>query len=131
MGEIAAKYADLIILTAEDPRIEDVNEIIEQIATGCLRGGAKEAKLSHYNRRDYTSRQAQYNNIYYHSKNPCFFRVPDRREAIKLAIQKLAKKEDIVVICGKGHEKSMCFGKTEYPWSDHKEARKALKQLNA
>lgn len=105
MGEIAAQYADFIVLTAEDPRVEDVNEIIEQIAKGCLKKGAKEKG----------------------SKPPCFFRIPDRRRAIKFAIQKLAKKGDIVVICGKGHEQSMCFGKTEYSWSDQEEARKALR----
>ena len=43
------------------------------------------------------------------------------------AVKKLAKKGDIIVICGKGHEKSMCFGNTEYPWSDQKEVRLALK----
>lgn len=102
MGEIATTLADLMILTAEDPRTEDVNEIIEQIARGCRKAGGVEDKT--------------------------FFRVPDRQEAIDFAIQKLTKKDDIVVICGKGHEKSMCFGKTEVPWSDQKAVRKALKK---
>lgn len=101
MGRIAAQYADQIVLTAEDPRTEDVNQIIEEIAQGYFRGGGKKANL---------------------------FRVPDRREAIKFAIQKLAKKGDIVVVFGKGHEESMCFGRTEYPWSDQKEIRQALKK---
>ncbi len=56
-----------------------------------------------------------------------FFCIPDRQKAINFAIQKLAKKDDIIIVCGKGHEKSMCFGKTERPWSDQKAARKALK----
>lgn len=116
MGEIAARLGDLVVLTAEDPRTEDVNEIIGQIAKGCLRNGAieKESRclndLNHLNKETY------------------FFRIPDRRKAIRFAIQKLAKKGDIVVICGKGHERSMCFGTTEYPWSDHQEARQALKE---
>ena len=100
MGEIAAKYADLIVLTAEDPRTEDVNQIIDQIVQGCLGQGVKEGTT--------------------------LFRIPDRGEAIKFAIQKLAKKGDIVVICGKGHEQSMCYGKKEYPWSDFKAVKKAL-----
>lgn len=100
MGEMAAKYADLIVLTAEDPRTEDVNKIIEQIAQGALKKGAQEGKT--------------------------LFKVADRAEAIKFAIQRLAKKGDIVVICGKGHEKSMCFGKIEYPWSDFDAVKKAL-----
>ena len=114
MGEVATKYADFIVLTAEDPRTEDVNEIIDQISGGCLKAGAKEKNL---------------NNIYYLSGKKFFFRIPDRREAIRFAIQKLAKKGDVVVICGKGHEKSMCFGKTEYPWSDQNETREALRNL--
>ena len=101
MGEIATKMADLVVLTAEDPRSEDVDNIIEQIVTGCKKAGGMEGKT--------------------------YFQVPDRREAINFAIQKLTERDDTVVICGKGHEKSMCFGKTEYPWSDQKEVRLALK----
>jgi len=97
MGKIAGQYADISILTAEDPRTEDVNDIINQIAQG----------------------------------NHSFLRVPDRKEAINLAIQKIAQKGDIVVICGKGPEKSMCYGTTEYPWSDRKETEKAIKLRNA
>ena len=102
MGKIAGQYADISILTAEDSRTEDVNDIINQIAQGYLKAKAKE--LNHY-----------------------FLRVPDRREAINLAIQKIVRKGDIVVICGKGPEKSMCFGHTEHPWNDRKEAEKAIK----
>lgn len=104
MGEMAGKYADLIVLTAEDPRTEDVNQIIEEIAQGVLREGVKEGKT--------------------------FFRIPDRKEAIKFAIQKLAKKGDIVVTCGKGHEKSMCYGKTEKPWNEYEVVQKAIETRN-
>lgn len=103
MGKIATRLANISVLTAEDPRTEDVNKIIDQIAQGCQEAGGVEKKT--------------------------FFRLPDRSQAIRFAIQKLAKKGDIVVICGKGHEQSMCFGVTEYPWSDQKEARKALRSL--
>jgi len=41
----------------------------------------------------------------------------DREKAIHHALS-LAKKNDVIVITGKGHEKSLCRGKTEYPWSD-------------
>ncbi len=104
MGEVAGKYADLTILTAEDPRTEDVNQIIEEIAQGALRQGVKEGKT--------------------------LFRIPDREEAIKFAIQKLAQKGDIVVTCGKGHEKSMCYGKTEKPWNEYEVVQKAIKGRN-
>lgn len=102
MGEISVRLTDITVLTTEDSRTEDVNEIIAQIARGCKKAGGIEGKT--------------------------FFKVPGRAEAIKFAFKK-AQKGDIVILCGKGHEKSMCFGKTEYPWSDQKEARQALRKL--
>lgn len=51
----------------------------------------------------------------------------DREKAIEYAIKE-AKKDDIIVICGKGHEKSMCFGTVECPWSDQDTVRKILKE---
>ena len=56
-----------------------------------------------------------------------FLRIPERGEAISFAIQKLAKKGDIVVICGKGHEQSMAYDGKEYDWSDHEAVKMALK----
>ena len=53
--------------------------------------------------------------------------IPERGEAIAFAIQKLAKKGDTVVFCGKGHEKSMAYKGVEYPWSDYEAVRVALK----
>lgn len=52
--------------------------------------------------------------------------IPDRQDAINFAI-KLAQSSDTVAVLGKGHEKSMCFGTTEYPWSDKQALHKALK----
>lgn len=95
MGEISGRLADVTILTAEDPRTEDVNEIIQQIKAGV------KAKTKLYLE-------------------------PDRQKAINLAI-KLAKPGDCVALFGKSHEKSMCFGTIEYPWSEHEAVRKALK----
>ncbi|MCX6725995.1 MAG: UDP-N-acetylmuramoyl-L-alanyl-D-glutamate--2,6-diaminopimelate ligase, partial [Candidatus Shapirobacteria bacterium] len=62
-------------------------------------------------------------------KGPYFIRIPDREEAIKFAIQKIAKKDDIIVTCGKGHESSMCYGKIEKPWDEYAVVKKALKKL--
>jgi len=116
MGEISARLADITVLTAEDPRTEDVNEIINQIARGCLKAGAEEKNLSSW---------SNWSNL----RKKIFLRIPDRKKAIRFAIQKIARKRDIVVICGKGHERSMCYGKIEHPWSDQREARKALKEF--
>ncbi len=106
MGEIAGRLVDIAILTAEDPRTEDVNKIIEEIAQGCRKGGAKEGLPI--------------------GKGHFFIRVADRSQAIDFAINKIAQKGDIVAFLGKSHEKSMCFGKTEYPWNEHETIYKAL-----
>jgi UDP-N-acetylmuramoyl-L-alanyl-D-glutamate--2,6-diaminopimelate ligase len=39
---------------------------------------------------------------------------------------KLAQPGDVVIACGKGHEQSMCFGQTEYPWDDRTALAAAL-----
>jgi UDP-N-acetylmuramoyl-L-alanyl-D-glutamate--2,6-diaminopimelate ligase len=101
MGEIACRLADYTILTAEDPRTESLAKILDQIASGCQRAGGVAGK-------DYEL-------------------VPDRQEAIQRAVD-VAAPGDLVVITGKGHEQSMCFGTVEYPWSDHAAAAKALDQ---
>jgi len=98
MGEIGTQIADLVIFTAEDPRTEDVWSIIRQLKENL------------------------------HQDLDKVLSIADRREAIEFAINKLAKKDDIVAIMGKGHEQSMCFGKTEYPWSDVKVVKEILKQ---
>jgi len=102
MGEISQKHADLVVLTAEDPRTEDVDRIIDNISKGNTKAGGE--------------------------INKTFFKVSDRQEAINFAIRKLAKKGDMVIITGKGHEKSMCFGTTEHPWSDYEAVDTSLKR---
>lgn len=52
---------------------------------------------------------------------------PNRRKAIKLAIS-IARKGDIVAVCGKGHEKSMNIGGVEIPWSDQEVVEKVLRK---
>jgi UDP-N-acetylmuramoyl-L-alanyl-D-glutamate--2,6-diaminopimelate ligase len=53
--------------------------------------------------------------------------VPDRSEAIQAAVD-LAQPGDVVAAFGKGHERSMCFGTIEVPWSDQDAMRQALAQ---
>jgi UDP-N-acetylmuramoyl-L-alanyl-D-glutamate--2,6-diaminopimelate ligase len=38
----------------------------------------------------------------------------------------MARPGDVVIACGKGHEQSMCFGTTEYPWDDRQAMRLAV-----
>lgn len=102
MGENAARYADAIVLTADDPRTEDVNKITDEIAVGCFKMGFKKDK-----------------NLFF---------VPDRQKAIEFALGKLAQKGDVLAFCGKGHEKSICYGKIDYPWTDQGAIRQFLKK---
>jgi UDP-N-acetylmuramoyl-L-alanyl-D-glutamate--2,6-diaminopimelate ligase len=116
MGKAAAELADIAVLTSEDPRTENPWEIIKEIGRGCLAGG-----MARRGKRRYAEvKNKRINKVY--------FTVVNRQEAINFAIRKLARQRDIVVICGKGHEKSMCFGKTEYPWSEHEAVRIALRE---
>jgi len=52
-----------------------------------------------------------------------------RQEAINFATSG-AKRGDIVILTGKGHERSLCRGTKEYPWSEHEAVKKALKRLH-
>lgn len=112
MADISTRLADVSIFTAEDPRHEDVNEIIEKMVKGVKKSSAVEVdKLSKINQ--------------YKNKN-VFLREPNRKKAISFAIEKIARKGDTVVICGKGHEKSMSYEGVEYPWSDKEAVMVAL-----
>lgn len=101
MGEIAGRLADMSVITAEDPRTERVEDISAEIAAGAEQSGAILGK--------------SYTIIY------------DRAEAIEWAIAQ-AHAGDVVIACGKGHEPSMCYGTTEYPWSEHEAMRAALRR---
>jgi len=59
-------------------------------------------------------------------KNKNYQVVIDRKKAIEKAL-KMAKKGDVVIFTGKAHEKSLCRGKTEYPWDEYKAVKIALK----
>ncbi|MGC1378970.1 MAG: UDP-N-acetylmuramoyl-L-alanyl-D-glutamate--2,6-diaminopimelate ligase [Anaerolineales bacterium] len=102
MAETSAQLADVSVLTAEDPRTESLDAILEEMAAGARSRGAVEGES--------------------------FFRVRDRAAAIRFAVQ-LAAPGDLVIACGKGHEQSMCFGTTEYPWDDRTAMRAALAEL--
>ncbi len=101
MAETAAELADLIVLTAEDPRTESLEAILEEMAAGARSRGGVEGRS--------------------------FWRIPDRGEALRFAVR-LAKPGDILLALGKGHEQSMCFGEIEYPWDDRTALRAALSE---
>lgn len=113
MAKYATEFANFSIFTAEDPRYEDINKIISQMVSG-VNKNAVELAVENLEK------------IKFKNSTRYYLRIPDRGEAITTAINKVAKKGDIVIICGKGHEKSMSYFGTEYPWSDHTAVRLAL-----
>jgi UDP-N-acetylmuramoyl-L-alanyl-D-glutamate--2,6-diaminopimelate ligase len=102
MAEIASDLADISLLTAEDPRTESLEDILAEMADGALSRGGVEGET--------------------------FWRIPDRGEAIRFGVG-MAKPGDIVIVCGKGHEQSMCFGQIEYAWDDRIALKTALSEL--
>jgi UDP-N-acetylmuramoyl-L-alanyl-D-glutamate--2,6-diaminopimelate ligase len=57
-----------------------------------------------------------------------FWKINDRGDAIRFALE-LAQPGDLVLVCGKGHEQSMCFGEVEYPWDDRIALKAALAEF--
>ena len=101
-GEIAGKYADIVILTEEDDRDTPGMEILEQIAVGARKSGKKDNK-------------------------DLFFEL-DRPTAIAKALG-MAKKGDTVLFLGKGHEKTIERADGEHPYYEPDEIKKALKKI--
>jgi UDP-N-acetylmuramoyl-L-alanyl-D-glutamate--2,6-diaminopimelate ligase len=99
MGRVSGRLADYTIITAEDPRTEDLDAINREIAAG----------------------------VEEYAPPTAYCIVPDRAEAIRQGIA-MAQPGDVVASFGKGHERSMCFGETESPWSDQDAMLDALAQ---
>lgn len=100
-GEIGAKNSDIVIVTEDDSRDEDRKMIAEEFA----KGAEKEGKIL----------------------GKDLFIILDREEAIQKAID-LAKKDDIVLVLGKGHEKTILRAEGAVPFEDLKVTRKILKK---
>lgn len=100
-GEIAAKNSDIVIITEDDSRDENPAEIAEEFVKGAERVGFLRGK-----------------NLLVEL---------DRAKAIQMAID-LAKKDDIVLILGKGHEKTILRATGAVPFEDLKVTREALKK---
>lgn len=99
MGTIATCLADVAIFTMDDPREEDPNQIIAQIASGAEEAGGVEGRT--------------------------YFRQPDRYQAIAQALN-YASPGDTVLLAGKGHEQVMLIGQERIPWDDRSIARELL-----
>jgi UDP-N-acetylmuramoyl-L-alanyl-D-glutamate--2,6-diaminopimelate ligase len=79
-GRIAGKYSDIVIVTEEDDRDIDGQEILDQIASGAVESGKVMGKD--------------------------LYLIHDREDAVQKAVQ-LARAGDMIMLLGKGHEKSI------------------------
>ena len=98
MADAAATRSDRLILTSDNPRFEEPEEIIRQMRQGV--GG------EYYNK---------------------VLSITDRREAIRTAVA-LAKKGDIILVAGKGHEDYQEIKGVRYHFDDVEELTKALNE---
>jgi UDP-N-acetylmuramoyl-L-alanyl-D-glutamate--2,6-diaminopimelate ligase len=101
MARIACEESDKVILTSDNPRSEDPDEIIRQMQKGVDRAYQKKV-LS----------------------------ITDRREAIKTACS-LASAGDIILVAGKGHEKYQEIKGVKYPFDDVKILNECLEMMNS
>jgi UDP-N-acetylmuramoyl-L-alanyl-D-glutamate--2,6-diaminopimelate ligase len=113
MGAVAARMSDLVIVTSDNPRGEDPAEIIEEVKRGIAMPSDRT--------RPSDSRDAKYTP----PRVTPHMGIVDRRLAVERAIA-LARRDDVVLIAGKGHEKYQVIGDKELPFDDADVAREAL-----
>ena len=101
MGGVAARLADVSVITDEDPRAEDRFVILEQIAAGATAAGGQRGET--------------------------VVVIPDRADAIAFAVQRAAP-GDTVLLAGKGHEGSIITGRVAAPWDERAVATAALRE---
>ncbi|MEN9799080.1 MAG: hypothetical protein RL653_2776 [Pseudomonadota bacterium] len=113
MGAVAGEGADLVVVTSDNPRTEDPDDIISEILPGLEKAGVRRispAKAKGGERG--------------------FLVEQDRKEAIRLAAS-LARPGDVVLIAGKGHETWQITGSTRAPFDDREVAVAALAERKA
>jgi UDP-N-acetylmuramoyl-L-alanyl-D-glutamate--2,6-diaminopimelate ligase len=103
-GRIAAEWSDCIVLSDEDPRGEEPMAILQEIAAGVETG---------------EGRWREGENL---------FLIPDRPAAVRRALS-LAGPGDLVLLLGKGHERSIIYSGETRPYDELGEAERALAEL--
>lgn len=101
MGAVAARLSDVVVITSDNPRTEDPAGIIEEIKRGVPPASDRRGTPS--------------------------FTFVDRTQAIEFAIKK-AEPGDLVLLAGKGHEKTQSIGGRELPFDETEIAREALER---
>jgi UDP-N-acetylmuramoyl-L-alanyl-D-glutamate--2,6-diaminopimelate ligase len=110
MGKMAAAGSDLAVITSDNPRTENPLEIIAEVEGGTRTTSRKRYEISPLSRA---------------WEEPGYAVIPDRREAIREAIG-AARRGDMVLIAGKGHEDYQILGTQKIHFDDREEAAAAL-----
>ena len=111
MGEVAARYSDIAIVTSDNPRTEEAEAIIRDILPGVKKHFKQELSLD-----DVAAGEKR-----------GYVVIQDRREAIRLAVEGLRKNE-LLLVAGKGHEDYQIIGTEKSRFDDREEIRSALEE---
>lgn len=112
MGEAAARIADIVIATSDNPRGEDPLRILHEIERGIVEAGLNPIQEGAARREDASG----------------YLVIAERRRAIRFAIE-IARPSDVVLIAGKGHETYQIVGAERHPFDDREEARQSLREI--
>ncbi|MBA2304199.1 MAG: UDP-N-acetylmuramoyl-L-alanyl-D-glutamate--2,6-diaminopimelate ligase [Acidobacteria bacterium] len=112
MGAVAARLSDMVIVTSDNPRSEDPNQIIEDIKRGIVLPADRIGPKGQGPK-----------------ATPCLA-IVDRKAAIERAVRE-ATPGDVVLVAGKGHEKFQVIGERTLPFDDVEVARAALAMRRA
>lgn len=113
MGEVAAGFSDLAVVTSDNPRSEEPLAIMTEIRQGIVPLGVKEYAIAELE-------------CGFDAKG--FIMVSSRYEAIRLAVR-VARPGDIVLLAGKGHEDYQIVGQTRHHFDDREEGAAACREL--
>lgn len=120
MGQFVSENSDIAFITADDTRNENVNDINRQIIEG-INPDTSLFVDNHHLSPDKIKKIISKN-----QEKFIYFSIPNRQDAFNLAV-KLAKNNDTIIACGKGHETTILHGQTEYPWSEQEAYRTAFR----
>jgi UDP-N-acetylmuramoyl-L-alanyl-D-glutamate--2,6-diaminopimelate ligase len=111
MGAVAGRMSDVVVVTSDNPRTEDPMRIIEEVLRG-IPGAAERTGASRPGPR-------------VAARGPEVLAIVDRGDAVARAIE-LARPGDLVIVAGKGHEKTQTIGDRELPFDDVEISKAAL-----
>jgi UDP-N-acetylmuramoyl-L-alanyl-D-glutamate--2,6-diaminopimelate ligase len=104
MGAVAGRLSDVVVVTSDNPRTEDPAAIIDEVLRGIPGPSARSARPA---------------------TGPEVLTIVDRRDAIGRAVER-ARPGDLVIVAGKGHEKTQVIGTRQLPFDDVAVSREAL-----